>query len=191
RTFLGNATTLAPREAASRDNERVSQLTARHRRQRLVRSTTHAKRGRGYAGPRHEVFCERLARRQRRGRFGWSNNQSVTCHEQVCHSAAERQLGPDDGHLHLLTFGDRKDRRRITYIARHAARKASNADVARGTDDLLYVALAGELPCKRVLAGAAADNEDSHRWVKHLVESELAVLQGVACTTCKETARRP
>ena len=39
---------------------------------------------------------------------------------------------------------------------------ASNADVARGTDDLLYVALTGELPCKRVLAGAAANNEDSH-----------------------------
>ena len=86
--------------------------------------------------------------------------------ERVGDAGRQRRLGPDDDQLGGLAPGDRDDRRRVERIdARHAAdtRLARDRVAPRRDDDLVDARLGGQLPGERVLAPAAAHDEDPGR----------------------------
>ena len=82
--------------------------------------------------------------------------------EQIHDAAAERNFRTDDGQIDLLALRDGEQIVRFTGISRHAARDRCDAGVAGRTDDPGDAALARQLPRKRMLPGATADDENLH-----------------------------
>ena len=112
---------------------------------------------------RHERFRERLARFEPRGRGGRSEEQPAVVGEAIGDAEAQRQLGADDGEVDLLAFGERSERRRgrSESIGTVRARRG-DPGISGRADDVADVAVARQPGDQRVLARAAADDQNSH-----------------------------
>ena len=154
---------LAGGEAVGLEHDRKAELAGAHRRERLVERLARAEARRRHVVPRHERLRECLARFEPRGRGGRSEEQPAFGRESIGDAEAQRQLGTDDGEVDLLAIGERQSARRDRRDRRTPMR-ASRAipGISGRGDDLADVAIGGETGDQRVLARAAAENENSH-----------------------------
>ena len=83
--------------------------------------------------------------------------------ESIGDAEAQRQLRTDDGEVDLLALGERERARRDREMSTgNGPGERGDAGIARGADELADVAIGGEPGDERVLARAAADDENSH-----------------------------
>ena len=161
--ILGDHDALAGREAVGLQHDRQAELADAHDAS-ASSSDSHDAKARGrHAVARHERLRERLARLEpRRGR-GRTEQQPAVGREAIGDAEAQRQLGADDGEVDLLALGEReRGRRDRSRSTGSGAREPGDSGIAGRGDDLADVALGGQPGDQRVLARAAADNENSH-----------------------------
>jgi hypothetical protein len=82
--------------------------------------------------------------------------------EPIDDSGAQRQLGPDYGEIDGFSIDQRQQAVEIRWIDRAHARKPGDAGIAGGAQQLADVAIARKPGDQRVLARAAADDENPH-----------------------------
>ena len=102
----------------------IAELARRDRVERRVRGIADAEARRRHAVPRHEVLRERLARFERRGGLGRTDDRAPRGREQVDDAEAERQLGSDDGEIHRFALRDVQDRARVRRCRRARSARA-------------------------------------------------------------------
>jgi hypothetical protein len=82
--------------------------------------------------------------------------------EQIGEPEAQRQFGTDDGEVDLLAFGERADGVEVGEVDRKSAGQLGNTWISWCGDDFAHIALGGEAGDQRVLARAAAEDQNSH-----------------------------
>ena len=127
----------------------------------------------------HERLGKGLARFEPRGRLAWTENEPAGARESIDDAEAERQLRPDDGDVDGFACGEIDELLRIAQIRGMDGPERGHSGVAGGADDRPGMALAGQAGGKRVLAGTAAEDQNSHD-MKRLqsVERNLAGPRG-------------
>jgi hypothetical protein len=109
-----------------------------------------------------ELLGERLARLQPRGRPRRPEHREAARAERVDHPGGERRFRADDRERRAFGQGERDERVDVAGRDRHAPAERGDPRVAGRGDQFDVGALAAQLPRERVLAPAAADQEDFH-----------------------------
>ena len=118
--------------------------------------------GRRDAVAEHERLGEILRRLELRGGLPRPEDAQARLDERVDHAIGERRLGPDHGEVDALLLregeqiGDRRDGDIVEAVLRRGAA------VTRRDEYLLHARALRQLPGHRVLAAAAADDEEFH-----------------------------
>src|SRR3989454_586611 len=86
--------------------------------------------------------------------------------EAVDQAQGQRQLGADDGEIDVALPGEAQEPLHVVGGDRHALRLLGDAGVAGRAVERADAGALPELPHERVLAPAAADDEDTHQWRK-------------------------
>ena len=110
----------------------------------------------------HEGLGKRLAPLQLRCGLGGPGYRPAGGCEHVGHAVAQRHLRADYRQVDPLGLGQREDRFGPADVDRCQAADGRHPWVAGGTHHGLDPRLAGQCPRQRVLAAAAAENEDLH-----------------------------
>ncbi len=163
RTAIGrNHHALAGCQPIGLDDERKPELPRPDGRVCLLRGFAHPVTRRRNAVPRHEVLREHLAALElRRGARGPEDAQAARA-EQIDNAEVERQLRPDDGQVDVLMHRQRGEPIDVAAADGDPSCDSADAGVAGSADDFRHAGFGRQLPGERVLAAAAAHDEDSH-----------------------------
>ena len=116
----------------------------------------------GYAVALQELLGEALAGFKLRGGAGGTEGAPAALRELVDHAEHQRQLGADHGQVGLDLIGQRHHRVQALHIDGEALGFLGDAGIAGRAIDLASPRRLGKLPDQRVLAAAAAKNENFH-----------------------------
>ena len=158
---------LAGREAIGLDDDAASgrgQLAGE--RDGLGRVSERSRQRHAHPGGLGNVVAERLARLDPGRRRGRPEDGDTRVSQRIGHAGGERRLGSDDNELAGLATGKRQDRGRIQRVDPGDAadtRFLRDGVAPRCDDDLVDARLGGQLPGERMLAPAAAHDEDPGR----------------------------
>ena len=162
RTILGDHDAFACGQAVGLDDDGIAELASCNPGERRVGRVTDPEARRRHPVSRHEGLRERFARFQLRRRRGRTDDRTAFGCENIDNAAAERHFGPDDGDIDILAHGDGEQVGRVGRVGRDAPRDSGYTRVPGCAQDLGDGTFTRQLPRKRVLACAAADDENSH-----------------------------
>ena len=92
--------------------------------------------------------------------------------QRIGDAGHQRLLRPDDDEVHVVRDREPRQPLDVVHGEVEAARVARDAGVAGRRPDLLDERALGDLPGERVLAAAAADQQDPHSFVHSLPSPE-------------------
>jgi len=110
----------------------------------------------------HEIFRERLARFELRRQPPGTKDGAAASAEQIRDATRERCFGTNHRQVDAFLLSERQHRLRIAGVNWEGSVVSSDTGVSRRAQDLVNARILREPPTERVLARAAADNEDSH-----------------------------
>ncbi len=84
-------------------------------------------------------------------------------HEHICNTRNQGSLGPHHGQIDLVFQRKILERPDIFRINGNALGNPGNACIAGSAKDRFHLRAPGNLPCKRMLPAAAANNQNFHR----------------------------
>ncbi len=154
RAIPGDDDALAGGEAVGLEHERPAEFAGPGDAERFVGGCARAEPGGRHAVTRHERLRERLARLEGGGGPCRSEDGAPSGGKPVGDAEAERQLGPDDGEVDALAFGEAQEGVRIGEVGREGAGEARDAGIAGSGDHLADAWVAGQAGDQGVLAGA-------------------------------------
>src|SRR3989442_1342309 len=114
------------------------------------------------ARARHQIFREGLAAFERGGGRARPEHGKAFVAQAVGETGNQRHLGPDDDEVGALALGEPHDAVVVVDAHRHAHGAPGDAGIARRRHQTREPRALGELPAERVLAAAAADDEQVH-----------------------------
>src|SRR4029079_17792087 len=107
---------------------------------------------------RHERLCEGLAALELCRGAGRTEETLTARGEEVGDPAIERELRTNHGEIDPFARGEVRQRRGVAGINRYRSNRFGAPGIARRADDVRHRTFGIELPGKRMLARAAADN---------------------------------
>src|SRR5207247_10077492 len=114
------------------------------------------------AMPLHERFGKRLARFKARGGGGRAEEAKAGVGEMIGDAEAQEKLGADDGEIDFLARREHSEAGDVLEIGRDRANQPCNSRIPGRATYAFGASLRCQTHHERVLARAAAENENPH-----------------------------